>query len=79
MGLFTDFVVKDSKKRFWITLFLDVLIIMSLVYFASTVKGEWQRGFDNCYSQSCELCFYLTHNSSVVDVNISVDIIGGIT
>ena len=61
IGLYTDFIVKNPKLKFWITVSLDVLIIFSLLFFAFKIKGEYQKGWDACWNQSCAICSYSTY------------------
>ena len=56
MGLITDFVVKPPKAKFIITVALDVILIGALLFFAFKIKGEYQKGFDNCWNQACAIC-----------------------
>jgi len=51
IGLFTDYIIKNKDTKFWITLVLDIIIISALIFFAFKIKGEYQRGFEDCWKQ----------------------------
>lgn len=46
MGIIRDKFVKDPVKRFWITLVLDIVLILVFLYVALHCSAEFYAGFE---------------------------------
>jgi len=70
MGLLTDFVIKNPKIKFWLPIVLDILLIAGLIFFALTIKGQIQTGFDMCRKQACAICLVdmMSQNTSTTNI-----------
>ena len=60
MGLVRDFLIKDKDKRFWLTLALDVFIIIFFIFLSLRAKHEWNAGFNACMKNACWVCWNQT-------------------
>jgi hypothetical protein len=57
MGILTDFFIEDEKKRFLITLILDIILIIALVVMAFNTGYAWKHGYQECARQACLVCW----------------------
>ncbi len=52
MGLLRDYLIKDKDKKFWVSVILNILIILALLYFAHyqliAFKEGVEYGMQNC-------------------------------
>lgn len=58
MGILTDLWIKNPKIKFWLPIIMDVILIIGMLIFALTIKGEYKRGWDACWYQACAICLY---------------------
>lgn len=69
MGFLLRRGIKDANKRYTIYIALDIILIITFIWFGLTIKGEWQNGYQFCEDQACAICFHLTTNNSIEDYN----------
>jgi len=60
MGLVRDFLIKDRDKRYWLTLALDVFIIVFFIFLSLRAKREWNAGYNACMENACWVCWNMT-------------------
>jgi len=57
MGLLTDYVIKDERKKkiaFWIR---DLGILAVFAYLAIGHKNTWEAGYEHCAKDACMVCW----------------------
>ena len=75
MGLLTEKLIKDVNKRYLVLMIMDVVLIIALLYFSFKIKGEWQKGFDECKKQACAVCGAFNQVNMTPFTNITSDVV----
>jgi Na+/H+ antiporter NhaA len=58
MGILRDTLIKDKEKKFWITLAIDIFIILFFIYLALNIKSEYMNGYNDGLKEACKACLF---------------------
>ena len=59
MGLLRNKLIKDKRKRFIVSLFVDAMLFFALIYLAHNCKHEWVNGYNYGYQECSKYCIPL--------------------